>query len=62
MKILRLGTKQVPLARALDVSQSIGLVGIAAGLVALSAGASTKGAMALPRKLLLAENQRVASF
>ena len=35
MKILRHGAKHGDLARALDVSQSIGLVGIAAGLVAL---------------------------
>ena len=35
MKILRHGTKRGPLGRPLDVSQSIGLVGIAAGLVAL---------------------------
>ncbi len=35
MKILRHGTQRRTLARALDVSQSIGLVGIAAGLVAL---------------------------
>jgi PAS domain S-box-containing protein len=35
VKILRHGTKRGPLGRPLDVSQSIGLVGIAAGLVAL---------------------------
>ena len=35
MKILRHGTQHGALARSLDVSQSIGLVGIAAGLVAL---------------------------
>src|ERR1700692_1510152 len=35
VKILRHGTKHGTLARTLDVSQSIGLVGIAAGLVAL---------------------------
>jgi PAS domain S-box-containing protein len=35
VKILRQGTKRGAFARALDVSQSIGLVGIAAGLAAL---------------------------
>ena len=35
MKILRHGTRQGTLTRALDVSQSTGLIGIAAGLVAL---------------------------
>jgi PAS domain S-box-containing protein len=35
VKILRHGTQHGTLARALDVSQSIGLIGIAAGLVAL---------------------------
>jgi PAS domain S-box-containing protein len=35
VKILRHGTKRGTLARTLDVSQSIGLVGIAAGLIAL---------------------------